>query len=102
MEWRVVDSITMWSAFPFTISCKGIHIESHDWWAPIMFSLKETRTRVRHVFLLHHSVGGQYTMTRQRYCSKFLRYWSYTIIGYMRNAFMFDINQRGESLYEEV
>ena len=29
---------------------------------PLGSTLKETRTRVRHMFLLHHSVGGQYTL----------------------------------------
>ena len=41
-------------------SCKGIHMDSHDWWAPIRFNLKEMRTRVRYILLLDHSIGGQY------------------------------------------
>ena len=36
-QMQVVEDITTWLAFPSTISCKGIHMESHDWWAPIRF-----------------------------------------------------------------
>ena len=63
--WNVCKSNARW----WKILQRGWHshlpfhakMESHDWWASIRFSLKETRTRVRHLFLLHHSIGGQYT-----------------------------------------
>ena len=41
-----MEDITTWLTFPSTISCKCIHMESHDWWALIRFGLKETRTGV--------------------------------------------------------
>ena len=34
-------------------------MRSHDSWAPIRCNLKETRTKVKDLFLLHHFVGGQ-------------------------------------------
>ena len=33
------DKDCTWLAFPIAISYKGIHVESHDWWAPIRFNL---------------------------------------------------------------
>ena len=60
-ECKVVENITTWLAFPFAILCKGIQMESHERWAPIWFNLKEMRSRVRYMLLLHHSIGRQFT-----------------------------------------
>ena len=44
--------IVKWLAFPFAVSCKGIYMESHDWWDPLGSALK-----VRYMLLLHHYAG---------------------------------------------